>query len=149
MFGRLPPVSFICAPRGSFSGPLDASAHSSAPAWHTRYERIKTVAWTFIVAAPVTDIQAINDLAAGDMDAVNRCIGDRLHSEVELVNQLSGYIVNSGGKRLRPLLVLLSARACGFDGNGLPLKRYSQIGWRTSFLLRPRQDAWPSHHCRR
>jgi octaprenyl-diphosphate synthase len=69
------------------------------------------------MTAPLTDIEAVYALAAGDMEAVNRCITDRLHSEVELVNQLSGYIVDSGGKRLRPLLVLLSARACGFDGD--------------------------------
>ena len=68
------------------------------------------------MTSPDTDIQAIYTLAADDMDAVNRCIETRLHSEVELVNLLSGYIVNSGGKRLRPLLVLLSARACGYQG---------------------------------
>ena len=62
-----------------------------------------------------TDIQAIYALTADDMQAVNRLIVHRLHSEVELVNQLSGYIVESGGKRLRPLLVLLSARACAYN----------------------------------
>jgi len=68
------------------------------------------------VTVPLSNIDAVYALAAGDMEAVNRCIEQRLHSEVELVNQLSGYIVDSGGKRLRPLLVLLSARACGFQG---------------------------------
>jgi octaprenyl-diphosphate synthase len=60
------------------------------------------------IIAPVTD----------DMAAVNRLIGDRLRSEVALINQLAGYIINSGGKRLRPLLVLLAARACGYRGGG-------------------------------
>lgn len=62
------------------------------------------------------DLAGINALVAADMDAVNRLIRRRLHSEVVLINQLSHYIVNSGGKRLRPMLVLLAARACGYRG---------------------------------
>jgi len=50
------------------------------------------------------------------MAAVNRLIREALHSEVALIDQLGHYIVNSGGKRLRPLLVLLAARACGYQG---------------------------------
>ncbi len=41
----------------------------------------------------------------------------RLESDVVLINQIGHYIVNSGGKRLRPLSVLLSARACGYQGS--------------------------------
>ncbi|OOG24932.1 octaprenyl diphosphate synthase [Thioalkalivibrio denitrificans] len=59
------------------------------------------------------DIDRIRDFVADDMDAVNDRIRERLQSSVVLINQLGQYIVNSGGKRLRPLLVLLSARACG------------------------------------
>jgi octaprenyl-diphosphate synthase len=51
-----------------------------------------------------------------DMNAVNRLIAARLQSEVVLINQMAAYIVNSGGKRLRPLLALLTARACGYRG---------------------------------
>lgn len=47
------------------------------------------------------------------MQAVNQVIRSSLHSEVTLVNQIADYIVNSGGKRLRPALVLLSAGAFG------------------------------------
>ncbi len=47
------------------------------------------------------------------MAAVDTVIRARLHSEVALVNQVGEYIVNSGGKRLRPMLVLLSAQAFG------------------------------------
>lgn len=50
------------------------------------------------------------------MQAVNALIQKRLQSEVVLVNQLSHYIINSGGKRLRPMLALLMARACGYQG---------------------------------
>jgi len=62
------------------------------------------------------DIDAIRSLAADDMAAVNHLIQRRLSSEVVLIDQLGHYIVNSGGKRLRPLLVLLAARACGYAG---------------------------------
>ncbi|WP_018232930.1 octaprenyl diphosphate synthase [Thioalkalivibrio thiocyanodenitrificans] len=59
------------------------------------------------------DLDQIRELVADDMNAVNDRIRERLQSSVVLINQLGGYIINSGGKRLRPLLVLLSARACG------------------------------------
>ena len=52
-----------------------------------------------------------------DMQAVDQVIHQRLSSEDALVNQLSHYIVNSGGKRLRPLLVLLSAKAFNYQGS--------------------------------
>ncbi len=51
------------------------------------------------------------------MQAVDRLILRRLQSDVVLINQVGHYIVNSGGKRLRPLAVLLSARACGYQGD--------------------------------
>ncbi|WP_018954708.1 octaprenyl diphosphate synthase [Thioalkalivibrio sulfidiphilus] len=59
------------------------------------------------------DLDQIRALVADDMNAVNDRIRERLRSSVVLINQLGHYIINSGGKRLRPLLVLLSARACG------------------------------------
>ncbi|MFK7859471.1 MAG: polyprenyl synthetase family protein [Granulosicoccus sp.] len=49
------------------------------------------------------------------MDSVDELIRLRLASDVALINQLSGYIIGSGGKRLRPQLVLLAAGACGLD----------------------------------
>jgi octaprenyl-diphosphate synthase len=55
-------------------------------------------------------------LADNDMEAVNRLISASLASDVALVSQVSKYIVMSGGKRLRPLIVLLAARALGYDG---------------------------------
>ncbi|HEC11913.1 MAG TPA: octaprenyl diphosphate synthase [Acidiferrobacteraceae bacterium] len=50
------------------------------------------------------------------MAAVDRLIEQRLHSDVALINQLGAYIVKSGGKRLRPLALLLSAGAFGYTG---------------------------------
>ncbi len=48
-----------------------------------------------------------------DFAAVNRAIVDQLHSQVRLVENVGHYIVEAGGKRLRPILVLLAARSCG------------------------------------
>jgi octaprenyl-diphosphate synthase len=50
------------------------------------------------------------------MTAVNAVIRERLSSEVALVNQLSHYIIDSGGKRLRPILAILAARTYGYEG---------------------------------
>ena len=53
---------------------------------------------------------------ATDMEAVNAVIRQRLHSEVSLVNQIAEYIISAGGKRIRPVLVLLLANAYGYRG---------------------------------
>ncbi|HEX9174376.1 MAG TPA: octaprenyl diphosphate synthase [Telluria sp.] len=55
---------------------------------------------------------------ATDMEAVNAVIRQRLHSEVSLVNQIAEYIIGAGGKRIRPVLVLLLANAYGYRGAG-------------------------------
>jgi octaprenyl-diphosphate synthase len=62
-------------------------------------------------------IEQIRGLITADFAAVNQIVKDRLHSKVTLVDQVATYIVHSGGKRLRPLLVLLAARACGYQGS--------------------------------
>lgn len=62
------------------------------------------------------DLSQIRAPVADDVKAVDRLIIDRLQSSVVLINQIGHYIVSSGGKRLRPLLVLLAARACGYAG---------------------------------
>ena len=51
-----------------------------------------------------------------DMQAVDRLISASLQSDVALVSQVSKYIVMSGGKRLRPVIVLLASRALGYEG---------------------------------
>lgn len=61
-------------------------------------------------------LDEIQRLAAADMTAVNQQIFSQLSSDVALINQLGIYIVNSGGKRLRPLLAVLAARALGYHG---------------------------------
>ncbi|MES0328428.1 MAG: octaprenyl diphosphate synthase [Gammaproteobacteria bacterium] len=62
-------------------------------------------------------IQPVIELSRNDMEAVNEVIRQRLSSEVALVNQLGHYIIDSGGKRLRPMLVVLAARAYGYEGD--------------------------------
>ncbi|MGF1527794.1 MAG: octaprenyl diphosphate synthase [Candidatus Competibacterales bacterium] len=62
------------------------------------------------------EIHDVRALVADDMGAVDRMILGQLHSEVPLINQIGAHIVSGGGKRLRPLVVLLSARACGYGG---------------------------------
>lgn len=62
-------------------------------------------------------IDDIRALVESDARLVDELIYKRLRSEVALINELGRYIVNSGGKRLRPLLVLLAARACGYQGS--------------------------------
>ncbi|MBA6390179.1 octaprenyl diphosphate synthase [Colwellia sp. BRX10-3] len=62
------------------------------------------------------NIKNIQALAQQDMNAVNDLIFSKLHSDVALINQLGVYIVNGGGKRMRPLLTVLAARAIGYQG---------------------------------
>ena len=61
--------------------------------------------------------EAIVALVSDDMAAVDKLISTSLESDVALVSQVSRYIVTSGGKRIRPLLVLLAARAMGYRGD--------------------------------
>jgi octaprenyl-diphosphate synthase len=63
------------------------------------------------------DIAAIQALTKSDMEAVNALTYESLRSEVALVNQIGYYIVHSGGKRLRPMLLILSARTFNYTGN--------------------------------
>lgn len=62
------------------------------------------------------DLSRLKALVREDLGAVDKEIHARLRSDVALINQLGAYIVDSGGKRLRPILVLLSSRAFGYDG---------------------------------
>ena len=70
------------------------------------------------VAQPVArlDLPAIQALAAGDMAAIDTLIRTRLASDVVLINQVAEHIVSAGGKRLRPMLVMLAGRATGTIG---------------------------------
>jgi octaprenyl-diphosphate synthase len=68
----------------------------------------------FLASAPVRP--TLPELVAQDMAEVDAVIHRRLASDVVLINQISHYIVSAGGKRIRPMLVLLFANALGFQG---------------------------------
>src|ERR1700716_297617 len=67
---------------------------------------------------PVTmNLEEIRALVQTDLESVNRVIRARLKSAVPLVDQIADHIISGGGKRLRPMLVVLAGRACGHKGN--------------------------------
>ena len=61
-------------------------------------------------------LDAIRKLIADDLQAVDEVIRHGLDSGVVLIRQVSEYIIGGGGKRLRPALLILAARACGYQG---------------------------------
>ncbi|ODS23138.1 octaprenyl diphosphate synthase [Candidatus Endobugula sertula] len=62
-------------------------------------------------------MQFFHKIVADDFDSVNRLILDQIHSNVNLVEDIGNYLIEAGGKRLRPLLVLLVANALNYTGN--------------------------------
>jgi octaprenyl-diphosphate synthase len=62
-------------------------------------------------------LDSIRSLVQNDLEATDKFIFTELQSHIPLINELVQYILNCGGKRIRPLLVLLSARACNHTGN--------------------------------
>ena len=66
--------------------------------------------------SPRADLDGLVALTAADMAAVNALILARMQSPVELIPQLAGHLIAAGGKRLRPMLTVASARLCGYEG---------------------------------
>ena len=64
--------------------------------------------------APLPSLAEIQQLASADMRSVDALIRARLASDVVLINQVAEHIIAAGGKRLRPMLLLLTARALGY-----------------------------------
>ncbi|MDG2354198.1 MAG: polyprenyl synthetase family protein [Gammaproteobacteria bacterium] len=62
------------------------------------------------------NFEDIQNLVHDDIKKTDQVLIDHLSSDVALINQMSGYIINAGGKRLRPLLLLLCARATNYQG---------------------------------
>lgn len=69
-----------------------------------------------IELAYTVTLEQLYALIGPDMKSVDAVIRDRLHSDVVLVRQVAEYIIQSGGKRMRPALVLLAAGALGYQG---------------------------------
>jgi octaprenyl-diphosphate synthase len=67
---------------------------------------------------PTQGLQPLLDLVADDMAGVNRIILDKAVSNVELIPKLAHHLIDSGGKRLRPMLTIAAAKLCGYAGTG-------------------------------
>ena len=67
---------------------------------------------------PADGLRAILDLVREDMEGVNRIILNKAVSDVELIPELAHHLIDSGGKRLRPMLTIAAAKLTGYDGNG-------------------------------
>jgi len=63
-------------------------------------------------------LAAITGIVADDLAAVDLSISEQLRCDIALINDVSAHLIGGGGKRLRPLTLLLSARACGAAGGG-------------------------------
>ncbi|WBG63711.1 polyprenyl synthetase family protein [Pseudomonas citronellolis] len=79
--------------------------------------------------------QAFYRVVADDFTAVDGIIRRQLSSRVPLVEKIGDYIISAGGKRLRPLLVLLSGKALGYSGDDLRLLAATIEFLHTSTLL--------------
>lgn len=65
---------------------------------------------------PAKSLQPLLDLVAEDMQAINRIILDKAVTDVELILKLAHHLIDSGGKRLRPMLCVATAQMCGYTG---------------------------------
>ena len=72
-------------------------------------------------------LDALISLVASDMERVNEAILARAQSNVELIPELTAHLVNSGGKRLRPMLTIASAQLGGYRGEA-PRRRRGKRG---------------------
>jgi len=66
---------------------------------------------------PIQNISDVMSMTQSDMDKVNQHLRLQLNSEVVLINQIAAYIINNGGKRLRPVLMVLISKALNYQGN--------------------------------
>lgn len=67
---------------------------------------------------PAAALKPLADLVHADMQQVNAIILDKARSDVEMIPELARHLIDSGGKRLRPMLTIACAKLCGYDGEG-------------------------------
>jgi octaprenyl-diphosphate synthase len=101
-----------------------STLETNPPAWrracergasyNQRFDPVRSVP-AILTASPESSASPMS-LMAADMREVDGVIQRRLASEVALIDQISHYIIGAGGKRIRPLLVLLFSSALGFKG---------------------------------
>src|SRR5512134_351111 len=63
-------------------------------------------------------LQPMLTLVEADMDRVNGIILDKARSDIDLIPELARHLIDSGGKRLRPMLTIAAAKLCGYNGEG-------------------------------
>lgn len=68
------------------------------------------------VREPTEKLALLVEIVGDEMGAVNRIILDKAVSDVEMIPELAHHLIDSGGKRLRPMLTIASAKLCGFGG---------------------------------
>jgi octaprenyl-diphosphate synthase len=78
---------------------------------------------------PGESLKPLSDLVREDMDAINRIILDKAVSDVELIPQLAHHLIDSGGKRLRPMIAIASAKLSQYAGTG-----HIRVGAAVEFL---------------
>ncbi|MBI1383667.1 MAG: polyprenyl synthetase family protein [Rhizobiales bacterium] len=84
---------------------------------------------------PIASLRPLLALVQEDMGRVNAIIIDKAHSNVDLIPELARHLIDSGGKRLRPMLTLAAARLCGYHGDGHVLLAASVEFMHTATLL--------------
>jgi octaprenyl-diphosphate synthase len=84
---------------------------------------------------PKASIELLVELVRSDMDRVNHIIVKKAQSEVGMIPELARHLIDSGGKRLRPMLTLASAKMCGYPGDGHVLLAVSVEFMHTATLL--------------
>ena len=84
---------------------------------------------------PLASLKPLMGLVEADMGRVNQIIIDKSHSQVDTIPELARHLIDSGGKRLRPMLTLASARLCGYEGTGHVLLAASVEFMHTATLL--------------
>jgi octaprenyl-diphosphate synthase len=65
---------------------------------------------------PAPTLDALVKLTTQDMNLINEMVLDKAQSHVELIPEIAGHLINSGGKRIRPMLTVAAARMCGYTG---------------------------------
>ena len=81
------------------------------------------------ITSTINNMADVWEAYRDELDGVERQVRTNLDSSVALVNTVAAHILNSGGKRIRPLLLLLSARLCGYTG-----RDHHQLGSLVEFI---------------
>ncbi len=109
---RLPPSMVKFDPHERCCG-REQDLRSGAPAATARGEMTATI---HRLDRPEPSLEPMLQLVAADMNAVNAVILDRMQSQIPLIPELAGHLIAGGGKRMRPMLTLASARLIGYTG---------------------------------